>query len=420
MYEWQEPAIERTVELLKTTGLVVNMSDTGTGKTYVTAKALARVNHAGAFVMAPKNVRTMWRAVLAEHGVNTLDVCNIEKIRHGGGKTKWYNHGQWHLPSQSVAVVDEAHVGSADPKALSAVVVARLKAAGCALILQSATLADSPLKMRATGYLAGLHNFNSTSFYQWCRNHACSNSPFHTGLEFSKGPRGIAAMAAINQSLAPYAIRLRIEDIADFPECDTQAVLYDLDEKYRQEVEDAYEKMDEELKKPGVNPLVEVLKARQRSELAKVALLVDLANERLLEGKSVVLFVNFTDTVEALHERLGGVKIYGEQSDSAREAAKEAFQANKEHVCIANCAAGGIGVSLHDVHHERPRIAYITPPWSATVVTQVLGRVWRAGGTKAQQVFALAAGTIEESVHRAIQRKLRNLAALNDHDLTGL
>jgi hypothetical protein len=39
--------------------------------------------------------------------------------------------------------------------------------------------------------------------------------------------------------------------------------------------------------------------------------------------KGTANLLNFTDTVEALHERLGGVKIYGEQSDSAREASIE-------------------------------------------------------------------------------------------------
>ena len=416
-YSWQQPAIQRSLGLLRgDQGIVANTSDTGIGKTYITAQAIAALK-ARAYVIAPLGVQTQWRQVLEIYGVSGIDIINIEKLRTAN--TKWYHHDGWHLPLNTVVVIDEAHKGSCDPKSKTAPMLARLKATGLPMVLQSATLADDPLKMRATGYLLGLHKFNPASFYRWCRQHACTSSPFHSGLEFSKGPRGRDAMAAINAALAPVTVRLRIADTPGFPECDTEATLFDLDAKYKKEVEAAYADMDAELKEPGVNELVEIQKARQRTELAKLKLLEDLIDDYRNEGKSVVVFMNFTAPLLELRRRKGGVLIYGQQSRSERELAKELFQDNKETLCIANCDAGGLGIDLHDVHHKRPRVALITPPWSATVVTQVLGRIHRAGGTRAQQVFVLAAGTVEERVHRAIKRKLGNLKALNDNDLRG-
>lgn len=163
--------------------------------------------------------------------------------------------------------------------------------------------------------------------------------------------------------------------------------------------------------------MVELQKARQRTEFAKLALLEDLIETHREEEKSVVVFLNFTAPLLELHKRCGGVLIYGEQNHKEREASRELFQSNKETLCIVNCDAGGLGISLHDLNHTRPRMALITPPWSATTVRQVLGRVHRAGGTKAQQLFVLAAGTPEERVYAAVKRKLGNLDALNDNDM---
>jgi len=413
-YDYQIPAVQRTLEILRTSGVVANTSDTGTGKTYITSAALQQFG-TRAFVIAPLSVHTVWHNVLTQYGVTAHGVINLEKLLRQ--RTPWYHDNIWHIPENTTVVMDEAHKGCCNPTSKTNTMLGRLKATQHPMVLQSATLADSPLKMRATGYLLGLHKFNPGSFYGWCRQHACSKSPWHGGLEFSKGPRGKIAMADIGRVLDPIMVRLRMADIPGFPECCTEANLYDLDKEYKDEVDKAYEEMDDALTEPGVNELVELQKARQRTELAKIALIEDLVNDFRSEGKSVVVFVNFTATIEALQKRMGGVKIYGKQTGLEREIAQRKFQENVETLCTANCEAGGLGISLHDLRQERPRVALITPPWSATTVRQVMGRIHRAGGTKALQIFVLAAGTVEERIHAALKRKLGNLAALNDDDM---
>ena len=41
--------------------------------------------------------------------------------------------------------------------------------------------------------------------------------------------------------------------------------------------------------------------------------------------------------------------------------------------------AGGVGVSLHDLHGGHPRMSIISPTWSGQDLKQVLGRIHRAG-----------------------------------------
>jgi hypothetical protein len=85
---------------------------------------------------------------------------------------------------------------------------------------------------------------------------------------------------------------------------------------------------------------------------------------------------------------------------------------------ICNIAAGGVGVSLHDLNGNFPRASIVSPNYSAYQLVQALGRVWRQGGlTKSYQRIVFAAGTIEEQACRRVQFRINNLSTLNDADM---
>ena len=141
------------------------------------------------------------------------------------------------------------------------------------------------------------------------------------------------------------------------------------------------------------------------------------------DGNSVFIMVNFTDArkrIEAYLEREGVqyASIYGGQKESERQSGVDAFQSNRIHVIIGMAAACSVALSLHDERHERPRVSLISPGYSASELSQGLGRVRRVGGTTAVQKIIIAAGSVEERVGRTIERKMNNLSALTDSDLS--
>jgi superfamily II DNA or RNA helicase len=140
----------------------------------------------------------------------------------------------------------------------------------------------------------------------------------------------------------------------------------------------------------------------------------------LEDGMSVALFVNFSETVRALSKRLNtNCIVWGENKGDERDNNISKFQADEERVIILNSAAGGAGVSLHDLHGNYPRMALISPHPSAVVLKQCLGRVWRADGkTKSLQRIIFCANTEEEGVCDKLKIKLNNLDLLNDGDLS--
>ena len=129
-------------------------------------------------------------------------------------------------------------------------------------------------------------------------------------------------------------------------------------------------------KEKQANQLVVQLRARQKCELIKVPLFVELAEEAMENGMSIVLFMNFKDSIDALAERLKTKCIIdGRNKPKERQANIDAFQKDKKRVIIVNAQAGGAGISLHDLNGKYPRMALISPSYSAIILKQCLGRV---------------------------------------------
>jgi SNF2 family DNA or RNA helicase len=172
-----------------------------------------------------------------------------------------------------------------------------------------------------------------------------------------------------------------------------------------------------------------MMKARRKAETFKVPTLVNMVKDLYDEGKSVVVFVNFTDSISAISARLENDKrfkgknligyIHGNQTIRQRYAHVNDFQANRKRIMICNIAAGGVAVNLHDLDGKFPRAAILCPSFSAIQVKQALGRTFRAKGkSPVYQRMVFAARTIEERACARCQARIDNIDVLNDGDLT--
>lgn len=421
---WQPASADKLTTALTQHKVACDTSDPGTGKTYVAAEVIRRAN-VKPLIIVPKSGVTGFRRVMEQAGITPHDVLNIEKLKTG--KTPWLSKKgrdyQWKAPGDSLLVFDEAH-GCGGIDSDNGKILALAKAYGYPVLMMSATMATSPLRMRAPGYLMNLHEYRMSSFYPWCRAHGCYNSPFVLGkLEFPIGPGRIPHLQALHKAMEPYTARVRIADVPDFPECDIQPKLYDLDEKYTDQINAIYAEMDKEIASP--NPLapslVLKLRARQRVELIKVPLLADLVEEILEEGRSAVVFLNFREPLEQLKAALdvrgiSSVQIYGQ--DSNRQVKIDLFQTGFARVFLIMSQAGGVSISLHDLDGQFPRTALLTPSVVAEHMKQCLGRIWRADGkSKAIQQFVLAAKTVEEDVYKKMLGKIKSIDLINDGDM---
>ena len=222
-------------------------------------------------------------------------------------------------------------------------------------------------------------------------------------------------MAALRLQIIPSrGTRVRCEDIPNFPSQVISADLVDLDESATRRIADLYTQLEEE----GKIEITKILKVRQEIEILKVPAFVEIANDRLAQGFSVGVFVNFRATIEAISKALNCDFIDGSVTGSKRDAIIAAFQRNDSRCLALNSDAAGLSISLQDLTGDAPRFGVVSPTWSATVFRQLTGRFRRQGG-KSRSFFQVlfAAGTVETKMHRALRGKLNALDSLNDNDL---
>jgi superfamily II DNA or RNA helicase len=476
-----EPA-RHLVKLLTAGQNCVDISDTGTGKTYV-ACAVSNALQLPTLVVCPKIVVSKWGETMKQFG-DTVSVIGYEKLRMGTTPFGWWEKprpadydpryyvcqscqrevkfetvktvadlwcepcayhprgihcidtkrrpwdlGKWiWSPNVGMVIFDEAHRCEARDS-LHADMMIGCRRYGIPTLALSATLASSPLHMRALGFVLGLHNLvGETGFFPWSAQRGCGLLPGLRGWRWKVGAeKQIKIMRQLRAELIPSrGVRVSCKEIPDFPEREITSELYDIDDPDL--LNTLYERMRlaldrherrKSLDKSPDGPLSKVLRARQKIELLKVPVAAELANDYLEKGYSVCIFVNYRDTITEL-ERLLKTDCIIDGSEAGvrnRLANIRNFQSNASRLILVNSAAGGVALELHDTDGNFPRVGLVFPDYSANKMKQLFGRLQRDGGkSKCHYRVILAAGTIETSIHKQMHGRWDNIEALNDAD----
>jgi superfamily II DNA or RNA helicase len=438
------PQREHAVNLLNSlyvNGVASDQSETGTGKTYVAAW-IAKYLNSPVVIVCPKVVIPAWTKVLSYFGIKAHCLINYEKLIRGNTEHLSFKDNRddsasdyiINFPKNSLVILDEVHKCKSGSSKNSDFLI-KLKMDGYKTLLLSATTATNPLEMKAFGFATTLHNL--VNYRHFITDSGAYVGRFG-GYQIDLGSqRTVEAMANIhNRLFNEYKVSSRMtRKMFDkiFPDNHVMAECFDMGTN-TDKINRVYQQMESELaalEESSVNysqhHFAIMTKARRMAELLKVPTMVEMIEDWFDEGISPVVFVNFTDTVEAIIKQLSKnrkfdgliAKIVGGQTDKVRQADIEGFQNDTKRIMIANLAAGNAGVSLHDLNGKFPRASVISPSYSAINLLQALGRIHRAEGkTKCVQKIMFAAGTIEEDACKRVQCKLNNLECLNDGDLT--
>ena len=431
LFDWQKEHCERLIDSLMVNGYAKDGSDTGTGKTVI-ALTVARRLGLKPFVVCPKAVVPSWTEWSFKFLYSTPYVFNYEKLRTGN--TKYYTKnkqtkraGRWHLdPAKALLIFDEDHRCKSSKSENSKLMIAA-KEKGIPTLSLGATSCSNPVEMRALGYLLDMHD--DAGWWNWCLKNGCKRGVFG-GLTF-RGYKSVLKRLHDHIYKDGRGSRIRIKDLppGSFPESLIVADGYDIGTESSKEIELIYSDLKAELaelekKKESdeYNPLTAQLRARQEVELHKVPIFSELTRDAIESGNSVVIFINFRATMEALTKRVSGFGdisfIYGAQGDFARDLEAKKFQKDETRICICMTAAGGTGLSLHDEHGDYPRVSLISPSFSAIDLRQALGRVHRATGKSPSiQKIVFANDTIEMNVCKAVRAKLNNIDLINDDEM---
>jgi superfamily II DNA or RNA helicase len=404
----------------------LDASDTGTGKTYC-AIASCKILKLQPIIICPKSVIATWRNVCKLFDIVPYIIINYESLRTGNNFDKLKKtivnkkpYFEFENISNIIYIFDEVHRCANLDTENSALLFAAKKSKSPILIL-SATIADFPEKFKPFFYI--LNFIDPEQVKESKIDDIKYMRIIDEWIYRDKKP-----MVRIHTMLYPKrASRMRIDVIGDlFPQTQITATPYTLDKKRALEIEVEYSKLHLELEeiknkksKDKINPLTIILRAHQRIEILKIPTFIELCNDFRQNNYSVVIFVNFTKTLEALCDMLHTTsKIYGQQTQEERDKIIIDFQENKTNIIVCNIKAGGIGISLHDIYGNHPRVSLISPTWSSIDLVQALGRIHRAGGkSKSLQRIIYTADTVEENIADKLKNKLFNINSINNGDL---
>jgi superfamily II DNA or RNA helicase len=447
---YQIPAAERIVDSLLTHGVSFDASDTGVGKTFSVGGAIRELIEPiiqnippQFFVVCPRAVKSSWARACDHFGIKPMDILNYEKLNRGNTEyLSWVTNNdptspkdgyfKWHLPKGTIIIFDEVHKCKGE-KSRNGAVLRAAKEQGYGMHVMSATAATNPLEMYSIGYVLGLHNGNRSQFRRFCADHGCYGN--YDNMRFDReSNEAIQSMLKIHNVLTSSGKMVRISrtDLGDeFPSSIISADSVDMGsdtDTINQIYNDMFSELaalSERTDKYTTHHLNAITKARRLAELQKVPTFVEMIEDGIEEGKSVAVFVNYTDTLQALAKRLSRHKyglIVGGQKERDRDRDISDFQSGVSKLILVNVSAGNAGISLHDLTGRNERYSLISPSYSAIHLVQVLGRVWRKDGGISTQRILFAAGTVEERICNRVREKIANVVALNDgilsdHDL---
>jgi len=153
--------------------------------------------------------------------------------------------------------------------------------------------------------------------------------------------------------------------------------------------------------------LVKLPAARKVKESAKLDALLELLDTLLDEGRSVLLFSQFTGMLDLLEpvlakRKLDFLRLDGSTPAKTRTELVQSFQKGEQRLFLISLKAGGVGLNLT----AADAVIHYDPWWNPAAENQATDRAHRIGQNKPVFVYKLICqGTIEQKILELQSRK---------------
>lgn len=406
----------------------LDMSDMGTGKTYVTlCAALATGRSVG--VICPPAGRKGWLAAFAHFGAEPEFLDSYEGVRGGFrphiAARDASGNFRFKSPENLIIILDEVQ-NLRNEKTLSVECFSAAVRQSIPIICASATIALSPLEFRFAGRIVGLHD-GGEDWDLFLLRHGCSRKSVGGKWKWNEDR---ATLAKIHARLFPSrGCRVRLEDLGDAaPETEIRVLpvacsAADEIEAMFREGQSTIAKLERQHAHAGrVLALRRNLRLRtwQACERALVEPVSAMVRQYVRDGFSVALFMSFDESRIRMGRALGETAgIYGGVSAKRRDWLMTEFQSDRLHILVNNVKSGGVALSLHDVLGDRPRVSFIFPTDHIISFIQSTGRVARVNAkSKSDQLIPCVVDSSGGGVMLRMVERLRakafNISVIND------
>jgi SWI/SNF-related matrix-associated actin-dependent regulator 1 of chromatin subfamily A len=419
--EHQKEAIEKLVRNKK----FILADDMGLGKTTSTIIAALETGAKKVLIVCPASLKINWQREIANYSDRSVYIAEGKKfsdehdfvivnydILKNFHDIKEKDKSEIMKINFDLVIMDEAHMIS-NPQAQRTKIANDIASKSNRVWLLSGT----PMTSRPMNYYNLLNLVDSPVAMNWM----AYAKRYCNGFQFSVGKRkvwnvtGASNLDELRERTSTHILRRLKEEVLDLPEKIITPVYLRLKSKDYEELMgeyfDWYDKNPEESSSLTIQ-FGKLMKVRKVIAQEKINNTIELAENIIEQGKKIIIFTNFTDTLNQIYNHFGKSAVYldGSCSKFHRQNAVDEFQTNdKIKVFVGNLKAAGVGITLTSAEAVIMNDLSFVPAEHS----QAEDRSHRIGQKNSTSVYyPLFENTIEGAIYDILNRKKKIISTV--------
>ena len=353
---------KEAIEKLAGSRRFILADDMGLGKTTSTIIAALETGAKKILIICPASLKINWEREIANYSDRSVFIAEGKKfstetdfviinydILKNFYDTKDKENSLLTQCKFDLVILDEAHMISNPQAQRTKIINSFVKNVHRAWLLTG-----TPMTSRPMNYYNLLQLIESPVAQNWMAYaiRYCQGYQFKAGNRKVWNVTGASNLEELRDRTSKQILRRLKEDVLDLPDKIITPIYLRLKSKDYEEMMgeyyDWYENKTDESSSLTVQ-FSKLMKVRKIIANEKIKHTIEVAENIIEQGKKVIIFTNFTDTLQILHQHFGKQSVYldGSCSKPQRQYAVDQFQDNEKiKVFIGNLKAAGVGITL--------------------------------------------------------------------------
>lgn len=411
---------KEAVEKLAGSRRFILADDMGLGKTTATIIAALETGSKKILIICPASLKINWQREIENYSDRPVYIAEGKKFSTESDfvivnydilknfhdtDPKKKNGSILNQSNFDLVILDEAHMIS-NPQAQRTKIINHFVKD----IKRVWLLTGTPMTSRPMNYYNLLNIIESPVAQNWMAYaiRYCQGYQFMAGRRKVWNVTGASNLEELRDRTSKQILRRLKEDVLDLPDKIISPVYLRLKSKEYEELMGEYYDWFDNKKDESSSLTVQfskLMKVRKVIANEKTKQTIEFVENIVEQGKKVIIFTNFTDTLQTIYQHFGKQAVYldGSCSKPHRQNAVDEFQENdKIKVFVGNLKAAGVGLTLTAAEVVIMNDLSFVPAEHA----QAEDRAYRYGQKSNVLVYyPLYENTIEGSVYDILNRK---------------
>ena len=409
---------KEAIEKLAGSRRFILADDMGLGKTTCTIIAALETGAKKILIICPASLKINWQREIENYSDRPVYISEGKKfsiesdfvivnydILKNFHDTTDKNKSLLDQSNFDLVILDEAHMIS-NPQAQRTKIINHF----VKNIKRVWLLTGTPMTSRPMNYYNLLNIIESPVAQNWMAYaiRYCQGYQFMAGRRKVWNVTGASNLEELRDRTSKQILRRLKEDVLDLPDKIISPVYLRLKSKEYEELMGEYYDWFDNKKDESSSLTVQfskLMKVRKVISNEKTKQTIEFAENIIEQGKKVIIFTNFTDTLQTIYQHFGKQAVYldGSCSKPHRQHAVDEFQDNEKiRVFVGNLKAAGVGLTLTAAEVVIMNDLSFVPAEHA----QAEDRAYRYGQKSNVLVYyPLYENTIEGAIYDILNRK---------------